>query len=43
MRNPKYREARILERLIEPDRVLQFRVSWKEDRGTVEINRGIEP
>ena len=37
---PEYREARILERLSEPDRIIRFRVSWMRDDGSVAINRG---
>lgn len=36
----EYREAQILERLTEPDRVLIFRVCWADDRGNVRTNRG---
>src|SRR5687768_8359810 len=39
-RHPEYRNARILERLIEPERVLMFRVPWTDDQGRVQINRG---
>jgi glutamate dehydrogenase (NADP+) len=38
--NPKYKYAKILERLIEPERVLMFRVPWFDDRGEIQINRG---
>ena len=38
--HPEYEEARILERLIEPDRILTFRVTWEDDAGRVCINRG---
>ncbi len=38
--HPDYEEARILERLTEPDRVITFRVTWEDDAGTVQINRG---
>ncbi len=38
--NPQYKEAKILERMIEPERVLMFRVPWLDDKGTVQINRG---
>lgn len=38
--NPKYKYAKILERLIEPERVLIFRVPWFDDRGEIQINRG---
>jgi glutamate dehydrogenase (NADP+) len=37
---PEYRTARILERLVEPERVVMFRVPWQDDRGQVQINRG---
>ena len=39
-RNPEYREARILERLVEPERVIIFRVPWMDDRGGIHVNRG---
>ena len=39
-RRPEYRGARILERLVEPERVLMFRVPWQDDQGRVHINRG---
>ncbi|MCE7937793.1 NADP-specific glutamate dehydrogenase [bacterium] len=39
-RNPQFREARILERLCEPDRAIQFRVTWLDDAGQVQVNRG---
>jgi glutamate dehydrogenase/leucine dehydrogenase len=35
-----YREAKILQRLVEPERVIMFRVPWLDDRGQVQINRG---
>ncbi len=38
--HPKYRYAKILERISEPERVLMFRVPWMNDKGEVEINRG---
>ncbi len=38
--NPKYKEAKILERLVEPERVLMFRVPWQDDKGCYQINRG---
>ncbi|MBI3924613.1 MAG: NADP-specific glutamate dehydrogenase [Armatimonadetes bacterium] len=38
--NPAYRQMRILERLVEPERVLIFRVPWVDDRGQVQVNRG---
>jgi glutamate dehydrogenase (NADP+) len=39
-RQPRYREAKILERIIEPERVIMFRVPWVDDRGDIQINRG---
>ena len=39
-RHPEYRHARILERLVEPERVIMFRVPWVDDRGAIHINRG---
>lgn len=38
--NPRYKENKILERLIEPDRVIMFRVSWFDDKGQMQVNRG---
>ena len=38
--NPHYLHAKILDRIVEPERVIQFRVSWRNDRGEVEVNRG---
>ena len=38
--NPEYRSASILERLVEPERVLLFRVPWVDDQGKVQVNRG---
>ena len=38
--NETYTQARILERLVEPDRVVMFRVVWEDDSGAVRINRG---
>lgn len=38
--NPKYKYARILERIAEPERVIIFRVPWMNDKGEIEINRG---
>jgi glutamate dehydrogenase (NADP+) len=39
-RRPEYRRARLLERLVEPERVVMFRVVWQDDTGAVQINRG---
>jgi glutamate dehydrogenase (NADP+) len=40
-RHPEYRASRVLERIVEPERVILFRVPWFDDRGEVQINRGI--
>ncbi|WP_368919827.1 NADP-specific glutamate dehydrogenase [Providencia vermicola] len=37
--NPKYREQALLERFVEPERVIQFRVCWVDDQGKVQVNR----
>ena len=39
-RHPEYRKAKILERIIEPERVIMFRVPWQDDQGNVHVNRG---
>ena len=39
-RHPEYRAASILDRIVEPERILQFRVSWMDDQGEVHVNRG---
>lgn len=39
-KNPKYRKQALLERLVEPERVILFRVSWVDDKGEVQVNRG---
>ena len=38
--NPKFKQAKILERMVEPERVLMFRVPWLDDKGAIQINRG---
>ncbi len=38
--NPKYKEAKILERMVEPERVIMFRVPWIDDDGRAQVNRG---
>ncbi len=38
--NPQYKAAQIIERLVEPDRILTFRVSWVDDAGDVKVNLG---
>jgi len=39
-RHPEYREAKILERITEPERVIMFRVPWFDDHGNIQVNRG---
>ena len=39
-KHPRYQKAKILERMVEPERVIMFRVPWVDDRGEVQINRG---
>jgi glutamate dehydrogenase (NADP+) len=39
-KHPEYQKARILERMIEPERVIMFRVPWFDDAGQVQVNRG---
>ena len=38
--NPKYNNAMLLERMVEPERVIMFRVPWLDDKGDVQVNRG---
>ncbi|MBC8451505.1 MAG: NADP-specific glutamate dehydrogenase, partial [Planctomycetes bacterium] len=38
--HPEYRSAKILERIVEPERVLMFRVPWMDDRGEVQVQKG---
>ncbi len=38
--NPKYEHGKILERVVEPERVLMFRVPWLDDKGDIQVNRG---
>ncbi len=40
-KHPEYKEARILERIIEPERVIMFRAPWVDDKGEVHVNRGL--
>jgi glutamate dehydrogenase (NADP+) len=40
-RNPQYREGRILERIVEPERAIIFRVPWVDDQGRVQVNRAM--
>src|SRR3989449_984839 len=39
-RDPRYRKAKVLERIIEPERVIMFRVPWQDDAGEIHVNRG---
>ncbi len=39
-RHPEYRSAKILERMVEPERIITFRVPWMDDQGEIHINRG---
>jgi glutamate dehydrogenase (NADP+) len=39
-KHPEYRKAKILDRIVEPERVIMFRVPWVDDRGEVHVNRG---
>ncbi len=39
-RHPEYRAAKVLERIIEPERVISFRVPWVDEQGEIHINRG---
>ena len=38
--NPKYKRERILDRIVEPERVIMFRVPWVDDAGNIHVNRG---
>ncbi len=38
--NPKYKQAKILERMTEPERVILFRVPWVDDKGEIQLNKG---
>ena len=39
-KNPQYTKAGLLERIVEPERVIMFRISWVDDQGQVQVNRG---
>ena len=39
--HPEYREERLLERFVEPERVILFRVPWSDDKGRLQVNRGL--
>lgn len=38
--NPKYKDAKVLERMVEPERVVMFRVPWVDDKGEIQVNKG---
>ena len=38
--NPHYLDSAVFDRIVEPERVIMFRVPWRNDRGEVEVNRG---
>lgn len=38
--NPKYQSAKLLERMVEPERVIMFRIPWLDDAGVTQVNRG---
>ena len=38
--NPKFKEAKIMDRIVEPERTIMFRVPWTDDNGEVHVNRG---
>jgi len=40
LNNPRYLQTKILERMVEPERIIQFRVPWTDDLGNIHINRG---
>ena len=39
-KHPEYQEQAILERIVEPERVIMFRVPWVDDQGKVQVNKG---
>jgi glutamate dehydrogenase (NADP+) len=39
-RHKKYRDGKVLERLVEPERMIQFRIPWIDDKGQIQVNRG---
>ena len=40
LEHEKYRSAKLLERISEPDRTVMFRVTWVDDKGEIQVNRG---
>ncbi len=39
-KNPKYQDKKLLERMVEPERTILFRVTWTDDQGNIQVNRG---
>ena len=39
-KHPEFKESALLERLVEPERIISFRVPWVDDKGQVQVNRG---
>src|SRR5688572_32139890 len=39
-KNPEYKKLKLLERMLEPERLITFRVTWLDDKGEVQVNRG---
>ena len=39
-KNPRYQKEKVLERIVEPERVIMFRVTWEDDNGEIHVNRG---
>lgn len=39
-KNPKYKQAKIIDRMVEPERVIMFRVPWIDDKGEIQVNKG---
>jgi len=39
-KNPKYKNEKLLERIVEPERVISFRVAWQDDKNEIQVNRG---
>ena len=41
-KHPEYVEAKILDRIVEPERQIMFRVPWQDDKGNIQVNRGLQ-
>ena len=39
-KNPEFARLKLLERMLEPERLISFRVTWMDDKGNVQVNRG---